>query len=581
MADFDPYHKWLGITPKDQPANHYRLLGIDIFESDPDVIANAADKQMAHIRSFQTGQYSAFSQKLLNEIAAAKICLLNPVKKDAYDRQLRQQAAAPPPAPSVASSPAHAPYWPEALVLGAVPTTSAIPSPIPAEQMDDLAFLKAPAINSRPIPLAKATKSSGNNGLWIGLGLLGGVALVMVTVLIILLGRSGKEVAATDEASQAAPTEKKPISPTPQDRPEELAKHVEQPAGPPDDPPKEVVKAKPPAHSEKSRDTEPKHTTEKPPDPMPSPAGILRPEPGSKPKDTVTESKEPSKAVSPNEAEPKSIESKEHPKEKLGAADTTAQPKEKLGAAHATTQAKENPQKPTASVAQQEKRPALPDEATQKETLANIRNAYNEDYRDKATLAKKLLQKADENKNDMTVRFVVLQEAKRVAAELGQGELAFEAIDVMASEYDVSAAEMKAGVLEQVGKKPRLTPDQRAAIADAALQVIDEAMRDDNFNVATQMGKLALQMAKLAKDKELTQDVVTKNNEVEVYEKAFPNLSEEDKKLKRPSVGRKSWISRNATYTVQLTRKRPGLPSPPESSDRRTVNEWARVGIPY
>lgn len=23
---FDPYHKWLGIPPKDQPPNHYRLL---------------------------------------------------------------------------------------------------------------------------------------------------------------------------------------------------------------------------------------------------------------------------------------------------------------------------------------------------------------------------------------------------------------------------------------------------------------------------------------------------------------------------------------------------------------------------
>ena len=23
----DPYHKWLGIPPHEQPANHYRLLG--------------------------------------------------------------------------------------------------------------------------------------------------------------------------------------------------------------------------------------------------------------------------------------------------------------------------------------------------------------------------------------------------------------------------------------------------------------------------------------------------------------------------------------------------------------------------
>ena len=38
----DPYHKWLGISPKDQPPDHYRLLGIDRFESDPEVISSAA-----------------------------------------------------------------------------------------------------------------------------------------------------------------------------------------------------------------------------------------------------------------------------------------------------------------------------------------------------------------------------------------------------------------------------------------------------------------------------------------------------------------------------------------------------------
>ncbi len=112
MADFDPYYQWLAIPPKDQPPNHYRLLAVELFESNTDVIANAADQRMAHIRSFQTGKYSAFSQKLLNEIAAAKICLLNPAKKDAYDETLRRSQKSslsqpplppPPPAPEQSS----------------------------------------------------------------------------------------------------------------------------------------------------------------------------------------------------------------------------------------------------------------------------------------------------------------------------------------------------------------------------------------------------------------------------------------------------------------------------------------------
>jgi hypothetical protein len=82
---FDPYHQWLGIPPEEQPPNHYRLLGIQLFEQNREVIQNTADRQMAHLRSFQSGPRAAQSQKLLNEVAAAKLCLLSPDKKAAYD----------------------------------------------------------------------------------------------------------------------------------------------------------------------------------------------------------------------------------------------------------------------------------------------------------------------------------------------------------------------------------------------------------------------------------------------------------------------------------------------------------------
>ena len=87
---FEPYHQWLGIPPSEQPPHYYRLLGIAAFEESPTVIENAADQRMAHLRTFQAGRHGAESQRLLNEIAAARICLLNPLKKNAYDQRLRQ-----------------------------------------------------------------------------------------------------------------------------------------------------------------------------------------------------------------------------------------------------------------------------------------------------------------------------------------------------------------------------------------------------------------------------------------------------------------------------------------------------------
>lgn len=68
-TQFDPYHRWLGIPSNDQPAHHYRLLGLAVGESDPEVILDAAERQMAHVRTYQLGPYSEMSQKILNELA--------------------------------------------------------------------------------------------------------------------------------------------------------------------------------------------------------------------------------------------------------------------------------------------------------------------------------------------------------------------------------------------------------------------------------------------------------------------------------------------------------------------------------
>ncbi|MGH7135341.1 MAG: hypothetical protein ACREHD_06345, partial [Pirellulales bacterium] len=86
---FDPYHKWLGIPPAEQPPNHYRLLGLTLFESDTDVILSAAEQRIAHVRTFQISQYAELSQRILNELAAARVCLLNAQRKAAYDAHLR------------------------------------------------------------------------------------------------------------------------------------------------------------------------------------------------------------------------------------------------------------------------------------------------------------------------------------------------------------------------------------------------------------------------------------------------------------------------------------------------------------
>ena len=96
---FDPYRKWLGIQPTEQPPNHYRLLGVNLFEDDRDVIEGAADKQMAFVRQYQSGENGIDAARILNELAVARLCLLKPAKKVEYDAKLRKVSKASQPDP--------------------------------------------------------------------------------------------------------------------------------------------------------------------------------------------------------------------------------------------------------------------------------------------------------------------------------------------------------------------------------------------------------------------------------------------------------------------------------------------------
>ena len=149
--EFDPYLRWLGIRDPERPPNHYRLLGVADFEDDPDVLANAADRQMSHVRTFQTGPHSNDSQRLLNELAAAKVCLLNAEKKAAYDAQLlRRRAAfppAPPPAPLLKAPPIEPPAPPSSVYLE---TPIVVPDP------PRMKLYSAPRRRSSAVPFALA-----------------------------------------------------------------------------------------------------------------------------------------------------------------------------------------------------------------------------------------------------------------------------------------------------------------------------------------------------------------------------------------------------------------------------------------
>ncbi len=89
MSNFDPYYKWLGIPSEEQPPTHYRLLGIQLLEQNAEVIEAAANRQMAYLQELSAGDdHIDEAQRLLGEVARARVCLLAAESKARYDAEI-------------------------------------------------------------------------------------------------------------------------------------------------------------------------------------------------------------------------------------------------------------------------------------------------------------------------------------------------------------------------------------------------------------------------------------------------------------------------------------------------------------
>ena len=175
---FDPYRKWLGILPKDQPPNHYRLLSLELFEADLDVIEGAAERQMGFVRQYQSGDQAADAARILNELATARLCLLKPATKAAYDAKLRTELAA-------AAEPEPAPDFPD------LPMSDESPN----------------ALRSRSKRKKKSgqSRSDGPSPQWmIGGGI--GAAVCVLLIIFLFSGRGHRPVAKPPESNSVAVT---------------------------------------------------------------------------------------------------------------------------------------------------------------------------------------------------------------------------------------------------------------------------------------------------------------------------------------------------------------------------------------
>jgi hypothetical protein len=147
MDEFDPYFQWLGIPPEEQPPTLYRLLGVRDFEPDRTVIAQAAAQRMQSLRQYQDGPRYQRATQLRTELSKAKVELLEPQRRAAYDLFLQQRNAPRPPSSVAARQPA-------TVAAPAMPTPTAQVPVMPAPVLP-VPVMTAPVVHipsDTPIP---------------------------------------------------------------------------------------------------------------------------------------------------------------------------------------------------------------------------------------------------------------------------------------------------------------------------------------------------------------------------------------------------------------------------------------------
>ena len=78
---------WLGLPPDNWPPDHYRLLGLEPGESDPERIEQRVHERLEIVRRYQLIHPEQVTEAM-NRLAQAFVCLTDPKAKRGYDTAL-------------------------------------------------------------------------------------------------------------------------------------------------------------------------------------------------------------------------------------------------------------------------------------------------------------------------------------------------------------------------------------------------------------------------------------------------------------------------------------------------------------
>jgi hypothetical protein len=186
----------------------------------------------------------------------------------------------------------------------------------------------------------------------------------------------------------------------------------------------------------------------------------------------------------------------------------------------------------------QTKRQPVPDKKALTKAVELVNDIFKDEIAkakdpDKArALAVYLVGQGDESSDDPAARFVLYRQARDLAVFAGDAALTLNTIDKMAQYFQVSGLDLKAEALGKLVDKVAVK-DPSKALTELTLSLINEALDADNYDAATELGKVAAAAAKNSQVVALVTAVGKRNADVQAAKEKFSVLQPFVDRLKK------------------------------------------------
>jgi hypothetical protein len=152
-----------------------------------------------------------------------------------------------------------------------------------------------------------------------------------------------------------------------------------------------------------------------------------------------------------------------------------------------------------ADQAEKSERLPIPDAAAQAKAEKTIKDVFKAEYTkkkiaDQLDLAGKLIKQAEDTGDDPAARFVLLREARELAAKAGDALLTGRAVEEIVRLYDVPPLKAKVEMLE-ILERSVSSPAASKPVFEQALDAVEVAVAVDDYEAANKLVKVAIATA--------------------------------------------------------------------------------------